>query len=94
MYEHSFAMFTNGPVEEVILSYDTRDGNYVEAMPIHSSQKITRKGDRVIVTLNIMITLDFIMELMSRSWSVEVIAPLSLRHKLNEIYKEAMKRNN
>jgi hypothetical protein len=33
------------------------------------------------------------MELMSRSWSVEVIAPLSLRQKLHEIYKEAMERN-
>lgn len=93
MYKHSFAMFTDEPVEDVVLSFDERDGNYIEAMPIHSSQKITRQGDRVIVSLKIRITLDFIMELMSRSWSVEVIAPLSLRQKLHEIYKEAMERN-
>ena len=93
MYKHSFAMFTNEPIEEVVLSFDERDGNYIEAMPIHSSQIITRENDRVIVTLTIRITLDFIMELMSRSWSVEVIAPLSLRQKLHEIYKEAMERN-
>jgi len=93
LYEHSFAMFTDGPIKEVILSYDTRDGNYIEAMPIHSSQKITREGDRIIVTLNIMITLDLIMELMSRSWSLKIIAPLSLKHKMHEIYKEAMERN-
>jgi len=93
LYEHSFAMFTDGTLEEVILSYDIRDGNYIEAMPIHTSQKIMRKGDRVFVTLNIMVTLDLIMELMSRSWSLEVIAPLSLRQKLHKIYKEAMERN-
>ena len=93
MYKHSFAMFTNEPIEEVVLSFDERDGNYIEAMPIHSSQIITRENDRVVVALTIRITLDFIMELMSRSWSVEVIAPLSLRQKLHEIYKEAMERN-
>jgi predicted DNA-binding transcriptional regulator YafY len=93
MYAHSFAMFTDEPVEEVILSYDKRDGNYLEAMPMHSSQKITRQGDRVIVTLKIRITLDFIMELMSRSWSLQVISPLSLKQRMHEIYKEAMERN-
>jgi len=93
MYKHSFAMFTGGPVEDVVLSFAERDGNYIEAMPIHSSQTITRQGERVIVTLKIRITLDFIMELMSRSWSVEVIAPLSLKQRLHEIFKEAMERN-
>ena len=93
MYKYSFAMFTDQPVENVVLSFDQRDGNYIEAMPIHSSQTITRQEDRVIVTLKIRITLDFLMELMSRSWSVEVIAPLSLRVRLYDIYKEAMKRN-
>jgi len=93
MYKHSFAMFTNEPVEKVVLSFAERDGNYIEAMPIHSSQIITRENDRVIVTLTIRITLDFIMELMSRSWSIEVIAPLSLRQQMHEIYKEAMERN-
>jgi len=92
-YKYSFAMFTDEPVENVVLSFDERDGNYIEAMPIHSSQTIYRQNERVIVVLNIRITLDFIMELMSRSWSVEVIAPLSLRQRLHEIYKEAMERN-
>jgi predicted DNA-binding transcriptional regulator YafY len=93
MYQNSFAMFTDAPVEEVVLSYDERDGNYIEAMPIHASQSITRQDDRVIVRLSIRITLDFIMELMSRSWSLKVIAPLHLKQRMQEIYKEAMERN-
>jgi len=94
MYKYSFAMFTDQPVENVVLSFDQLDGNYIEAMPIHTSQTITRQEERVIVKLKIRITLDFIMELMSRSWSVEVIAPLSLRRELHKIFKEAMVRNN
>ena len=94
MYKYSFAMFTDQPVENVVLSFDQLDGNYIEAMPIHSSQTITRQEERVIVKLKIRITLDFIMELMSRSWSIKVIEPMSLRHELHKIYKDAMVRNN
>jgi Predicted transcriptional regulator len=93
-YEHCFAMFTDAKQpEKVVLSLDSRDGNYVEAMPIHPSQVIKRKGDRVIVELNVEITLDLIMELMSRSWSLEIISPKSLREQMREIYEDALKRN-
>ncbi|BDX39620.1 WYL domain-containing protein [Tenuifilaceae bacterium CYCD] len=93
-YHDVFAMFTDGEkAEDVVLSFDHRDGNYIEAMPIHHSQKLTREQDRTIVKLHIQITLDLIMELMSRSWSIEVIEPQSLREKLHNIYKGAMERN-
>jgi predicted DNA-binding transcriptional regulator YafY len=93
-YEHCFAMFTsNEPPQKVVLSFDNRDGNYIETMPIHHSQKLRREKDRTIVELFIHITLDFIMELMSRSWSLEVIEPESLRHQVRDIFMEAAKRN-
>ena len=93
-YRHCFAMFTgNGKPERVVLSFDHRDGNYVEAMPINHSQELRREDDRTIVELKINVTLDLIMELMSRSWSIEVIEPKLLRTQLRDIYKEAMKRN-
>lgn len=93
-YHDVFAMFTDGEkAEDVLLSFDHRDGNYIEAMPIHHSQKLTREQDKTIVKLHIQITLDLIMELMSRSWSIEVIEPQSLREELHNIYKGAMERN-
>lgn len=93
-YHDVFAMFTDGEkAEDVVLSFDHRDGNYIEAMPIHHSQKITREQDRTIVKLHIQITLDLIMELMSRSWSIEVIEPKRLREELHGIYRKAMERN-
>lgn len=92
-YEHCFAMFTDANPEHVVLSLDHRDGKYIEAMPIHSSQQITKTEKGVVVELYISITLDFIMELMSRSWSLEVVKPLSLRKRIREIYQEATLRN-
>lgn len=94
-YNDSFAMFTEGEVEKVILSFDLRDGNYINSYPIHHSQKceINQEKKRYIVHLKIKITLDFIMELMSRAWSLEVIEPIYLREKMTTIFEEAYKRN-
>lgn len=94
-YKDSYAMFTEGEIENVILSFDLRDGNYINSYPIHHSQKseLNQEQNRYIVTIKIKITLDFIMELMSRAWSLEVIEPLSLRKKMAAIFDEAHKRN-
>ena len=94
-FRDSFAMFTDEKTEFVKLSFDIRDGNYIKSYPIHTSQQINfiEKENRYEVTLNIKITLDFIMELLSRSWSVEVIEPLHLRKKIASIFQEALKRN-
>ena len=93
-YEHNFAMFTSDePPQQVLLSYDRRDGHYIESMPIHHSQELVRDDDRTLVKLFIKITPDFIMELLSRCWSLEVLEPESLRHQVRSIFKEALKRN-
>lgn len=93
-YEHCFAMFIGqGEPQRIVLSFDNRDGNYLETMPIHHSQKLRREGDRTIVELFMHITLDLQMELMSRSWSIEIIEPQTLRHQMREIFQEAMERN-
>ncbi|KAA6328028.1 hypothetical protein EZS27_023031 [termite gut metagenome] len=92
-YEHCFAMFTDEHPEHVKIFVDHRDGNYINAMPIHPSQRLTRTDEGVMVELYISVTLDFIMELMSRSWSLSIIEPLSLRERMKEIYQEAEQRN-
>ncbi|KAA6368638.1 MAG: hypothetical protein EZS28_035836 [Streblomastix strix] len=86
-------MFTDGHPQHVTFFVDHRDGNYIEAMPIHLSQRLTRTSEGIIVELYISVTLDFIMELMSRSWSLKIIEPLSLRKRMREIYQEAERRN-
>jgi hypothetical protein len=51
----------------------------------------TREEFRVQVHLRV--TNDFVMELLSRSRSLTVIAPDSLRERVRAIYEAALKRN-
>lgn len=94
-YSDCFAMFTSDEKpEKIVLSFDSRDSNYIKSFPIHHSQKLIQETENgAKFELHIQITLDFIMELMSRAWSVEVIEPLSLRKELNHYFVEASKRN-
>lgn len=95
-YADSFAMFTDEAVEDVVLTFDLRDGNYIKTFPIHQSQICELAADQshYVVKLKIRITLDFMMELMSRAWSVKVIEPQHLKDRLAVIFEEAYQRNN
>jgi predicted DNA-binding transcriptional regulator YafY len=95
IYHHCYAMFTSdSPAEKVVLSFDERDGNYVRSKPIHHSQKEIDSSDgRVWYELEIKVTLDLIMELLSRAWSVKVHEPERLRLELIDYWKEAIERN-
>lgn len=93
-FEHCFAMFnTDDKPQKIVFECDMRDGQYIESMPIHTSQKITRLENKMRVELYLKITLDLQMELMSRAWSIQVNEPLSLRDDLRKIFEEAVKRN-
>jgi proteasome accessory factor B len=94
IFQHSFAMFTsNKTPEKVQFKVDKRDGNYIKTFPLHSSQEIQEDADSFTVSLCLHITEDFLMELMSRAWSIEVLQPLSLRKILYTHFENAMKRN-
>lgn len=84
----------NIPVEDVELRYDALDGSFIKSVPIHHSQQIITDTDEEFrISLRLRITNDFIMELLSRSRSIEVIKPVSLRKRIKTIYKEALLRN-
>lgn len=85
---------TDIPVEDIELSYDSLDGKFIKSVPIHQSQKIIcDTEDEFRITLRLRITNDFVMELLSRSRSLTVIRPSSLRERVRKIYEEAQKRN-
>lgn len=94
-YEDCFAMFSSEEqAQKIILTYDRRDGNYIKSFPIHHSQKIEKEEEnRLTFSFFLKIEPDFLMEILSRTWSVEVIEPLTLRKKLELIFTEAKKRN-
>jgi predicted DNA-binding transcriptional regulator YafY len=96
-FRDSFGIYSSDeyPVEDVVLSFDAEDGNYLKSLPLHSSQEIIKDSDNeFIIRLRLKITHDFVMEILSRSWSLKVIQPNSLRQRICEIYNSALKRNN
>lgn len=82
------------PVEDIELRYDALDGQFVKSAPIHHSQRILADTpDELRISLRLRITNDFVMELLSRSRSLEVIKPQHLRERIRRVYEEALKRN-
>lgn len=95
-YRHCFGIYSpnDNQIEKVILSFNKEDGGYLKAAPLHSSQEVISETDNeVVIKLRIHVTLDFIMELISRSWSLKVIEPSSLRKQIYDICKSALERN-
>lgn len=97
LFKHSYGIWDDPsmPVEEIELSYSPLDGKFIKTTPLHSSQKILIDNDiEFRISLRLRITNDFVMALLSRSASITVIKPPSLRTRIRDIYKEAIERNN
>ena len=82
------------PVEDIVLSYSALDGRFLQSVPLHHSQTIlTDTESEFRISVRLRITNDFVMELLSRSTSLTVIKPVSLRRRVAEIYEKALQRN-
>ena len=66
----------------------------MKTLPLHHSQQILSEDETgITVKLRLRITNDFVMELLSRSRSVEVVAPHTLRTRLYDTLRQAAERN-
>lgn len=73
------------PVQQVVLSFDAHQGKYIKSLPLHHSQKIVKDDeDALVIKLQIYVTFDFIMQLLSYGESVEVLEPPFLREAVKE----------
>lgn len=82
------------PVEEIELSYDALDGSFLKRVPLHASQTVlSDTPDEFRIGLRLRITNDFVMALLSRSRSLTVIKPLSLRQRIFDVVSAAAVRN-
>lgn len=96
LFRESFGIWNNpdDPVEEVILKYDALDGAFIKTQPLHASQEILEDDEHgITVRVRLRVTNDFVMELLSRSRSLEVVRPLALKERLREVWMSALERN-
>jgi predicted DNA-binding transcriptional regulator YafY len=78
--------------EEVILSFERHQGKYIKSLPLHESQQVLKDNeDELQVKLELCITFDFIMELLSYGESVKVLKPKSLIKEIKTAYQNALK---
>ena len=82
------------PIEDIELSYSPLDGRFLKTLPLHHSQQILVDNDQEFrIALRLRITNDFVMALLARSTSLTVLKPESLRNRVRDIYREALKRH-
>ena len=82
------------PVEYIELEYSALDGAFLKTLPIHHSQRVIYEDENTVrISLELKITNDLVMELLSRSNSLRVIKPESLKTRVRNIYAEALKRH-
>lgn len=96
MFAHSFGIINdeNKKPSSVRLSFTYEQGQYIKNYPLHQSQKIISEDDDVIIELNISITYDLIMELLSYGEELTVISPVSLINQIKKIYSFAIAKYN
>ena len=91
-YRHCFGIIgPNGQEpEEVILSFDPIQGKYIKSLPLHDSQEILKDDDEeLLIRLKLVLTHDFLMELLSHGDNIRVVAPVKLVQTVKAIYRNA-----
>lgn len=93
-YKHCFGIInpnTEKP-QEVILSFNPIQGKYIKSLPLHGSQQVLLDNNKeLIIKLNLYITFDFIMELLSYGDHVKIVKPDSLIKEIKTRYQNALK---
>jgi predicted DNA-binding transcriptional regulator YafY len=85
LYKDSYGIINGSDlkVEEIELSFDPLQGKYIKTSPLHGTQRIIEdNSDELRVTLNLKITHDFVMEILSMGQNVKVIRPDILKAEI------------
>lgn len=78
VYQHSFGIISSldNVLEPVILSFDPKQGKYLKSFPLHSSQKIIIDNEAELrLSIEVYVTYDLVMEILSHGNRVKVLAP-------------------
>jgi predicted DNA-binding transcriptional regulator YafY len=76
--------------QEIILSFNSFQGNYIKTLPLHQTQKILIDSeDELQVSLNLYLTFDLIMELLSFGKDVKVLKPELLANEIKKVHQQA-----
>jgi len=92
-FEHSIGITAvEESPERVHLRFSPLTGKYIESQPLHPSQKIIRNDEVALeVELELCITKELIMQVLSYGYDVEVKSPEKLKKQIQRQLKVALK---
>ena len=78
-----------GKPEKVVLSFTPIQGKYIKTIPIHHSQKLLKENEKEIrVSLEVVITHELKMQMLSYGENVQVLQPESLAEQVKQSAKK------
>lgn len=92
-FEHSIGITAvEESPEKIHLRFSTLTGKYIESQPLHPSQKIIRNDEVALeVELELCITKELIMQILSYGYDVEVKSPEKLKKQIQRQLQAALK---
>tara|TARA_R110002050_G_scaffold253628_1_gene391830 strand:- start:7056 stop:7958 length:903 start_codon:yes stop_codon:yes gene_type:complete len=93
VFDHCFGIISpgDGKIEEIILSFKPHQGKYIKSLPLHESQEILIDNENELrVKLELYITYDLVLEILSHGDAVKVIGPKKLADQIKEVYQKAL----
>ncbi len=85
---------SSAEIENVVLHFNSKTGNYIQTKPLHGSQKSKWLDDKTLqVTLQIIINYELERLILSYADSVVVIQPMSFAQAIKNRLKEGLKLN-
>ena len=94
LFEHIYGITdSNGPVENIVLSFSPLFGRYVKAKPIHQTQEVvTDTATECIIRLRLAPNRDLLMHLRSYGEHLTILEPASLVQEMKESLATTMAR--
>lgn len=93
-FRYSLTVDMADKVEHIVFSVGASDAAYLKTMPIHPSQRIVREtSHRTAFSLDVYLTPDVVMELLSRAQTLRIEEPDHLRNQILKIYETGLQLN-
>lgn len=93
-FDDSFGIFKlqNSESELVELSFSPLKGKFIKSVPLHKSQKVLVDNETELrIQLQLQITHDFLMEILSHGSDVVVLKPIGLAERIKKELEQSIK---
>ncbi len=91
-FQHAFGITTfEGKAEEVVLAFNKIQKAYILTQELHETQEIVSEtADELVIKLNVGITVELIMSILSFGENVKVLSPETLKSTIKERLQKSL----